>query len=252
MIGKQQEYDVMAKCEKELWWYQSLHKLTIKKISRYSRIQNPSILDAGCGTGGMLVRFQESGYTELTGFDLSFDAVSYTQSKTGIPVQQLNLNDVAQHYGRNSFDIITSLDTLTLIEEGADESVVSQLLSLLKPGGVLIINVAAIKYFRGSHDVVLHMKRRYTKKSIRKIIKEKAVIKEMTYWPFLLAPLIFAIRLYQRAITKIKPLAITVSDVKPIHSVFNKFFSRLTQWENEALPWKPWGSSLFVVLQKPL
>jgi 2-polyprenyl-3-methyl-5-hydroxy-6-metoxy-1,4-benzoquinol methylase len=127
MIGKQHEYDVMAKCEKELWWYQSLHKLTIKKILQYSRIQNPSILDAGCGTGGMLVRFQESGYTKLTGFDLSSDAVHYTQAKTGIPIQQLNLNDVGQCYNINSFDVITSLDTLTLLEEGADEQVVSQL-----------------------------------------------------------------------------------------------------------------------------
>lgn len=250
MIGKQYEYDVMAKCERELWWYRCLHELTIKKVKQYSGIQNPVMLDAGCGTGGMLVRFKESGYQQLAGFDLSSDAVTYTHTKTGIPIQQLNLNDVDQVYQKNSFDVITTLDTLTLLDEGGDKKVVDQLLSLLKPGGLLILNVAAIRYFRGSHDAVLHMKRRYTKKMIRALITDPATIKEMGYWPFFMSPVIFFIRLFQRTVHKLNPNAITRSDVKPVPAPFNQLFYNLTRWENNALAWKPWGSSLFIVLQK--
>jgi SAM-dependent methyltransferase len=250
MIGKQQEYDVMAKCERELWWYRCLHELAIKKIRQFSNTQNPVILDAGCGTGGMLVRLQESGYTRLEGFDLSSDAVRYTHAKTGIPIKQLNLNDVAKFYQPQSFNVISTLDTLTLLDEGADKKVVDQLLTLLKPGGILILNVAAIKYFRGTHDAVLHMKRRYTKQKIRQLIKEDASIKEMGYWPFFMSPIIFFIRLYQRIVYRFSPTAITISDVKPVPKLFNLIFYFLTRWENKSIAWKPWGSSLFVVVQK--
>ena len=61
MIGNRYEYDVMAKCEKELWWYRCLHELTLKKINAATKIAHQSILNAGCGTGELLVRVKENG-----------------------------------------------------------------------------------------------------------------------------------------------------------------------------------------------
>jgi SAM-dependent methyltransferase len=92
MIGKQYEYDAMARCEKELWWYKSLHDRTLRTIERVAG-KGAKILDAGCGTGGMLTRLRNHGYTNLDGFDLSPDAIKHSRENGFQNVQLLSILD---------------------------------------------------------------------------------------------------------------------------------------------------------------
>ena len=112
MIGNRYEYDVMAACEKELWWYRSLHELTLKKIKTYSTTVNARILDAGCGTGELLLQLQKNGYSNLAAFDFSPDAVAYARGKSGIDIQLLDITSLNGAYPAGSFDIITSHDII--------------------------------------------------------------------------------------------------------------------------------------------
>ena len=100
MIGKQYEYEAMARCEKELWWYKSLHELTLSKIKAYSSSKELNILDAGCGTGGFLAKLENEGYTNVQGFDLSEDAVKYASSNTQFKINIVNILEADKAYNQ--------------------------------------------------------------------------------------------------------------------------------------------------------
>jgi SAM-dependent methyltransferase len=252
MIGNRYEYDAMAKCEQQMWWYRCLHDLTLRKIKKNSGVVNPRILDAGCGTGGLLLQLKEKGYPDVTGFDLSPDAVTYARESSGVDVQLIDINKLDSAYAKNSFDIITSHDIVCLLQEGQDKTALAQLLSVLKPGGLLLMNFPALKAFNGTHDIAVGIQRRYSAKAVEKLVGEMAEIREMTYWPFLLSPAIF----FARTIQKVKFIFIKkekmVSDVKMPPALLNHIFYKLTSLENKNIRMKPWGSSLFLVLQKPI
>jgi SAM-dependent methyltransferase len=250
MIGNQYEYDVMSKCEHDLWWYRSLHDLTLNTIKE-NTVTGPKVLDAGCGTGGLLLQLKKNGYTNVAGFDLSPEAVDYARRTSGVDVQLLDITRLDDIYPADSFDIITSHDIVCLLPENQDKIAVDRLLHVLKPGGFLVMNFPALNIFSGTHDLAVGIKRRYSKKSIKALVNGQAQIKQLRYWPFFLSPVILCARMLQ----KIKLLFVRndrtmISDVKMPPAFLNNIFYQLTKLENGAIKRKPWGSSLFVVIQK--
>lgn len=250
MIGNRYEYDAMAKCERELWWYRCLHELTIRKIKAYNPAQNLRILDAGCGTGGLLCRLKESGYQALTGFDLSPYAAETAKRSSGIEVQVQDIMHLQGVYPPGSFDVITSHDIVSMLQPGQDAEAIQALLQLLKPGGLLLMNFPALAAFKGVHDIAVGTQQRYSVASVNKILSGIPGHAAFIYWPLLLSPLIFSARLLQRLRWMLKKKNSAVSDVKMPPRFINQFFYTITALENRHLSSKPCGSSLFMVFQK--
>jgi SAM-dependent methyltransferase len=249
MIGKPHEYEVMAKCERELWWYRCLHELTLTKIKQFSKDTNIQILDAGCGTGGMLAFLKENQYHNIKGFDLSPDAVAWARRKI-TDVSLVDLMKADEHYSTNSFDVIISHDNLYFFDEGRDKELVSKLASLLKNDGLLLINLPAGKLFRGSHDIAVGITERYSKKSVQNLGGDSIEIAEIIHWPFFLSSIIFFVRTLQRAKLIFSESKNATSDVKLPPGFLNNLFYRITRWENNKWKIKPWGSSIFVTMRK--
>ena len=105
MLERKSEYEKMARVEQEHWWYRSLHRLVLESIRSHTRGYDISILDAGCGTGGLMLYLQQQGYTHLKGFDLSQDAVDICRSR-GLPAEQFALSDMAGRFPCASADVI--------------------------------------------------------------------------------------------------------------------------------------------------
>jgi SAM-dependent methyltransferase len=249
MIGKLHEYEAMAKCEKELWWYKCLHELTLKKIRQFSLHPNIKILDAGCGTGGMLAHLKKKAYNNIKGFDISADAVAFAK-KNGLDVCVLDLLKADQFFPPNSFDVIISHDNLYFFQNGEDKEVVNKLSSLLKPRGLLLINLPAGKLFKGSHDIAVGITKRYSTKRVQSFASDTIAIAETIHWPFMLSPIIFIVRTMQRISMAAKTNKNVTSDVKIPSPFLNNFFYAITSWENATIKTKPWGSSIFVVMKK--
>jgi len=252
MVGKGHEYQVMADCERKLWWYRSLHDLTVKKIRQYGAFEKSYILDAGCGTGGMLSVLKENGFTNITGFDFSTDAIEFSKNTYQFDVKRLDILECDKFYEAQSFDIIISNDVLCLLSEGDDKIALEKLLSLLKPGVYLFLNLPAGRAFKGIHDIVVGIVKRYTVSLLTELASGMAKIKELLFWPFLVSPLIFSVRFMQRLQMQFKDNTEALSDVSLPPDILNRILYSITRWENHALGKKPWGSSVFVTLQKSL
>lgn len=193
---------------------------------------------------------RENGYRDIEGFDYSSCAVEYTNKSYGLKTKVLSILEVdATVTDHPVFDVIVSNDVLSVLPPGGDGQAIEKLLAMLRPGGILIVNLAALRAFYGMHDVALDVQKRYSKKEMRRLVGDKAAIRKMLYWPFLLSPVIFSIRWLQRRRLRLGEKDF-VSDVKNPPALLNKMFYALTTLENRLIPAKPWGSSLLTVIQK--
>lgn len=247
MLDRQHEYEKMAAVEGRLWWYRALHHLVLDAIRRYARTTAPRIVDAGCGTGGLATFLIEHGCRDLRLFDLSESAVAWCRAR-GLDATRANLLDLQATCPAGSADVVVSNDTLCYLDPPQQEDVVRQCAVALRPGGLVVFNLPALAAFSGMHDVSVGLRQRFSRADVPRLLTANGfAVRRLCYWPFLLSPLIWATRALQRRRMRRDPDCEVRSDVEMPPSWINTILGSVTRAENRMLPWKPFGSSLFVV-----
>ena len=246
MLGNQYEYDAMYQAEEKHWWYRTLHHQVIREIRKHFT-KDSLILDAGCGTGGLLLKLKDHGFENVEGFDLDSYAVELAKSKC-VKAVQGNLQKIDTLY-EGKYDCIVSCDTLYFLNEEEQKIVLAKMLSLIKDNGRIVINIPALEVFRGTHDICVNIKSRPSKKQFKNILPQNACFVRSVYWPFLVSPIIFFVRLLQRRKLKYSSNNEFTSDIKTPGYILNSFLS-IIGFLDSLLPLKPFGSSLFAVIRK--
>ena len=241
------EHATMRAVEDEFWWYRALRQHVADSIEPPKA--NFTLLDVGCGTGGMLAllrrRFPES---VLTGLDLSGYALELTgQRGAGAVLVQSTAERLP--FRTEEFDIAISLDLLASAAVN-DEAAIGEMYRVLRPGGRLLVNLPALELLKGSHDVAVGMARRYTRRRLAALLASAGFgIERITYWNTTLLPAIALVRWLSR----VKMNAETVrSDLVPLWWPVNHVLATIARTElalSACLP-LPFGSSLFAIATK--
>jgi SAM-dependent methyltransferase len=165
----QHEYHTMREVEDTYWWYQVLRTEVINEVaSRFPGGKTCKILDAGCGTGGMLQTFREARPDwQITGLDVSPIAVEYCQQRGFTDVIRGSVDEMP--FPNASFDVLVSLDVL-YHRQVFQNRALCEIARVLKPGGLVILNLPAFDILRGRHDIAIHGTRRYTVKRILELL----------------------------------------------------------------------------------
>jgi SAM-dependent methyltransferase len=181
------EYETMFRVEETHWWYSALHRLVFQALeAELPDWREKEILDVGCGTGAILERL---GNPERNvGIDLAPEAISFCQRRGLTNVQQADI--CALPFPDASFDAVICSSVLYHQWVGDVAGAVREMHRVLRPGGVLLINVPAFEFLHSAHDDVVMTARRFTKPQIREFLrKEHFEIRRLTYWTTLLFPL---------------------------------------------------------------
>lgn len=240
-----EEYKKMFIFEDFYWWYKGLHMILLRQFKKYN-IGNRSldILDAGCGTGKILELLK--GYGNVTGLDVSRDAISFARMRnTGVGL--LLGSAVSLPFDNNTFDCVVSSDVLCSISD--DKRAVKEFLRVLKKSGILIINLPAYQWLYSSHDVAVYTKHRYFKKEAIEMLSGNGFkIEKITYWNTILCPLEVIIR----AINKFLPLENYKSDLRYLPGLVNSLLTGMVYFEAMLINTFnfPFGLSLFVIARK--
>ena len=250
MKEKFHEYQKMFSVENTLWWYRVLHLLIYKAIRSSFGRNDISVLDAGCGTGGMMKYLMDKGYQDVEGFDVSEHAIEFTR-KNNLRVTELDLLDFSELRLGKKFDVIISNDTLCYFDDADDQKrVLLNFYNNLKDGGVVVMNLPALDQFEGIHDIAVGLKMRFTAERFASLVDSKKFeIRQQRFWPFFLSPLIYIIRRNQKRKIISKEYEV-VSDIDIPLAPVNYLLYIITKLEISIFKKYPFGSSLLVTLKK--
>ena len=229
-----------------MWWYRALHAGLIARLGRAALPAGATILDAGCGTGGLLARLAAARPDlALAGLEFDAEAAEVAQAKTRLPITTGSVN--AMPYRTGSFAGIVSADVLC--HAGVDEAAaLSEFHRCLRPGGLLLLNLPAYQWMTSAHDVHVHNARRYTAGQAHRMVAAAGFTAIATgYWNSLLFPLMLVHRL-------LPGKEQGGSDVRPFPAWQNQLFFSVTTVERRLFgPARglPFGGSVWVWASKP-
>jgi SAM-dependent methyltransferase len=247
---KEVEYYRMAESESTHWWYRSLHRLVLGVLNRHFNDKGISVIDAGCGTGGLISFLEKHGYTQLEGFDDSNIAVQICKNHK-LPVFKGDIRSIMEYFMEGTADVVVSNDTFYYLSTSAQRAFTDDAWKLLRENGLVIVNLPVFSSFRGIHDLQVGIKQRYHYSEIWESFDDKKF--EMVtklYWPFLLSPAIWLTRFIQRLKLRYVKNPVMVSDTSRENRLTNALLYGITTGENYTMRRKPFGSSLFLVMKK--
>jgi ubiquinone/menaquinone biosynthesis C-methylase UbiE len=242
MLNNPVEYERMAAVEQNHWWYRVLHErvLTYLALKTGGEPTMVSILDVGCGTGGLLLKLQQAGCANILGTDVSEHALKICTER-GLNVIQSDVRDLPQQANGQTFDVIICNDVLCYFTMEEILPILEGFKRLLKPGGLLIMNNPAHAAFSGSHDKAVGIVTRFIPKELKRVIGYQLSVINCSQWPFMLSPLVYLVRKFQKK---------EQSDIDMPPAWLNSLLYSICKLELKLFKSTPWGSSVFIVARK--
>lgn len=244
-----EEYLKLAQVEDRMWYFNALHRHMHRALGRHCPNgfrQNKSILDAGCGTGGLLKRLETwQPSWKLYGVDIAELACEFSRKRTTADIRCESIT--ALPFADESFDAVLSADVIYHVDD--DQKALAEFFRVLKPGAVAVINVPAYPWLWSYHDDAVDGKRRYYQSELkRKLVAAGFTEVRMTHWNAFLLPLIVLRR-------KLIPARSGTSDVRMYPWMLEIIFNALMAFEHawiRRIGMLPCGCSILAVASKPV
>src|SRR5688572_17661984 len=220
------EYLKLAEVEDQMWYFRSLHghvrrelrtlKCTesaaeaavaaggaVKSAVRAPQPQGaetgrkvacPHVLDAGCGTGGLILRLQEAHPEwRFSGIDFMPIACELARKRCGPEVDIRVASITELPFADESFDAVVSADVVCQVDN--PEVAAAEFFRVLRPGGIVVLNVPAYMWMWSYHDDSCQTKHRYTRPEIDGLMRGAGFDQRWTtHWNALPFPVVWAKR----------------------------------------------------------
>ena len=242
---QREEYHKMAGVEDAMWYYRALHRHVIRSLASRLPATGARVLDAGCGTGGLLRRLHEARpLWSLTGLDLSPLACELARERTGGEVVQGSI--AALPFPAGTFDAVVSCDVACQVTDPV--LALREFNRGLKPGGVLVLTMPAYQWMYSYHDRAVGNLRRYRRGEVNALVRAAGLgVAHSTYWNTLPFPLAVLRR------KMLPPPAAPASDVRrfpaPLEAGFNGLMALEHAWLGRGGR-LPFGNSVLTVAIK--
>lgn len=237
--------------EREHFWFRGFRQFVSPLIDRaLVGVPSPRVLDCGCGTGMNMALMAPRA--EVFGFDITRLGLDYARAHGAQRVAHASITHIP--FRSVAFDLATSFDVLVCLDDEQETKAMIELARIVKPGGCLILNVAALELLRASHSALAREVRRYTRTRLRRALDGAGLqVERLTYTNFSIFPLMVASRTWQklRGVTHPEELLREISvPAKPV----NTALTGLLAVEARALRSvdMPIGSSILCLARKPI
>ena len=101
-------------------------------------------------------------YGDAYGFDLTMSGVEFAHAH-GHRVARASIASIP--FSNATFDLVTSFDVFQVLPDEVERAAIVEMARVLKPGGRLVLNVAALKILHGRHSVLSEEKSAATHRS---------------------------------------------------------------------------------------
>jgi SAM-dependent methyltransferase len=179
------------------------------------------IIDCGCGVGQNMRLLEPYGL--VVGFELD-SLAAVAGREFGRPIARADITRIP--FPDAAFDMAVSFDVLQVVEP--DVAAVREMARIVRPGGCVLLTVAAFTTLAGDHAEVWNECRRYTPGTARELAESAGLrVERISFMFATLFPLMFAVRTVQRALRPFRE--------RPTHSDMD-------------VPWAPFNTALMLLL----
>ena len=156
-----------ALAEARHFWFRGFRRFVAPLLETATEgLSAVRLLDCGCGTGANLAMLEQFG--KAYGFDFTASGlrIGRAAGRTRLALATVT----AVPFPSETFDVVTSFDVLYALDPPAERAAVAEMYRVTRPGGFLIVNVAAMQSLRGDHSVLGHEVQRYSRASLRRAL----------------------------------------------------------------------------------
>ena len=244
-------FDLTDKDGESSFWVRSRNRLFKRMIHDHMAPgAKTRFLEIGCGNGQFIRQIVENENLEITGSEIYLKGLLY--AKKSLPDVDFIQFDVTTGLIGEQFDLIAALDVLEHIEN--DGAALSNIERMLRKGGRVIIAVPQYKFLWSRLDEILKHKRRYSKRDLIAKLREKGFdVSFCTSFVFVLFPLMFFSRMFDRGRRKSQPEEELLEKKVKFSPTVNRMFDRLMridEWLIRLGFALPFGGTLVVVAVK--
>jgi SAM-dependent methyltransferase len=208
------------------------------------------IIDCGCGTGANVAWLQK--YGRAFGFDLTWNGLALGAAMGRRRLARASIDAIP--FPDACADLATSFDVFQCLPDPIEHRAIRELARVLKPGGALLLNVAALDVLRGNHATLSQEVRRYTPQRVRELVTGAGLgIERLTFVHASLFPVMLPVRVAQRWASAGAAVPAGEFDIRVPPAPLNGLLSGLVWLEAAALRYvnMPVGSSLLCRARKP-
>ncbi len=238
------EYAIMYEAEERHFWYRALHRLLASMMRRFGPEGGGRVLDIGCGTGAGLVLLARD--YRASGLDLAEVALGFCRKRRLARLARGSAMGLP--FAQASFDGAVMMDVLYHQDVPDRRVPLREAARVLRPGGMLYLNLPAYQWLYSSHDVAVHTGHRFTRREAVGLLEQSGFeVVKATYWNTLLFPAIAAARLLRRG----RDMADSDLSTQPsplLHGLLGLACAAERAW----LSWGslPFGVSVFVAARR--
>ncbi|HSC29108.1 MAG TPA: class I SAM-dependent methyltransferase [Vicinamibacterales bacterium] len=189
--------EATARAEREHFWFRGLRRFVRPLLEEAARGRTGLVsLDCGCGTGNNLSLLRR--YGRGFGIDIAWSGLTCARDRGERQVARASV--VHLPFPRERFDLVTSFDVLYALDDETEQQVLAEMYRVLRPGGGLVVNVAALPSLKGNHSVLGGEVRRFRRRELRDhLARAGFAVQRITYTNFTLLPIVAGVRFAQRA-----------------------------------------------------
>lgn len=170
------------KSNEQDWWLETKARIIAELVRYYFPNTSIEIFDIASGTGFIANEIRRIGYKNITVSDRSKTALKMLSAEFN-EVKSIDLPSLVGI--QETYDCILLLDVLEHISD--DYGSLQSATKLLKKNGKIIITVPAFEFLWSQKDVRVEHKRRYTKKTLERVIMHAGLkIEYCSYYNFFL------------------------------------------------------------------
>lgn len=238
--------ELTREAEAHHFWFRGFRSFVVPVLRDVAHgRRNLHLIDCGCGVGQNIDLL--SPYGRAVGFDLTHAGVSAARA-AGRPVARADVTRIP--FPTGVFDVATCFDVLQCV--GPDEEALREIARIVRPGGHVVLTLAALGILRGDHAEVWDEQRRYTPASARRLVETAGLQPERVSFLFAsVFPLMLTVRTAQRLLRPWRGVQ-RDEDIRVPPAPVNAVLTWLVHTEaalSRRMP-MPIGSSLLVVARK--
>ncbi len=242
--------ELTYRAEQSHFWFRGFRQYMKPAIARATAgVTAPRILDCGCGTGSNLEML--APYGRVVGFDLTRIGPAFAREH-GHRVAQASIGQIPFRTG--TFDLVTSFDVFQCLPDAVERDAIAEMARVLKPGGWLLLHVAALEILHGRHSVLSEEVRRYTPSRLRSMVERGGFdIDRLTFDHASLLPIMLPVRLWHRLSAEGGEVPAGEGEITVPAAPINAVLTALVSLEALALRAfdMPVGCSLMCLARKP-